>query len=147
MANEPNEQLQTLPRDFRRERVHEDFKASNETARAAAQAAIVINGGAATAILAFLSKGTQTPPDLLRAACVSLGLYALGVACGTLSMWYSAQASGEFASAELGGLRGDKTAPRDLERARDFLERHRKFFPISLIFFIAATIWIALKLS
>jgi hypothetical protein len=64
--------------EFTRQRVHDDFNASNEAARAAAQAAILINGGAATALLAFLSKATP-PPFLVRAARVSLGLYALGL--------------------------------------------------------------------
>jgi hypothetical protein len=64
--------------EFTRQRVHDDFNASNEAARAAAQAAILINGGAATALLAFLSKATP-PPFLVRAARVSLGLYALGM--------------------------------------------------------------------
>jgi hypothetical protein len=65
--------------EFTRQRVHDDFNASNEAARAAAQAAILINGGAATALLAFLSKATPPPPFLVRAARVSLGLYALGM--------------------------------------------------------------------
>jgi hypothetical protein len=65
--------------EFTRQRVHDDFNASNEAARAAAQAAILINGGAATALLAFLSKATPPPPFLVRAARVSLGLYALGL--------------------------------------------------------------------
>jgi hypothetical protein len=147
MSNEHGESRRMLPREFRRERVHEDFKATYETARAATQAAILINGGAATAILAFLSKGTQTPPDVMRAACVSLGLYALGVACGTLSMWYSSQAAGWFASAELGSLTDDRDAPSDLKKARVLLERHRIFFPASIVLFIVATFWFALKLS
>jgi len=132
--------------EYRRQRVHDDFNASNEAARAAAQAAILINGGAATALLAFLSK-VGTPPFIVRGACVSLGLYALGVVCGTLSIWYSAQAAGQFASAELGTLRNDSNAATDLEKARRQLERHRMFFPVSLVLFVAATVFMAIRLS
>ena len=133
--------------EFRRQRVQDDFTASNEAARAATQAAILINGGAATALLAFLSKGTPTPPFIMRAACVSLGLYALGVACGTLSTWYAAQAAGQFASAELGILTNDPNASADLQKARKLLERHRTFFPVSLVLFVVATLYMAIRLS
>ena len=132
--------------EYRRQRVHDDFNASNEAARAAAQAAILINGGAATALLAFLSKA-GTPPFIVRGACVSLGLYALGVACGTLSMWYASQAAGQFASAELGTLRNDPDAPKDLQKAREQLERHRRFFPASLALFVVASVFMAIRLS
>jgi len=147
MANEAEGPQRALPREFRRERLHEDFKASYETARAAAQAAILINGGAATAILAFLSKGTPTPPHLMRAACVSLALYAIGVACGALSIWYSAQAAAWFASSALGNLTDDPGAANDLEKGRNLLERHKGLFPASIVLFLAASFWIALKLS
>jgi hypothetical protein len=133
--------------EFKWQRVHDDFNASNETARAAAQAAILINGGAATALLAFLSKAAPTPPFLIRAACVSLGLYALGVVCGTLVMWLAARATGLFASAELGHLTKDKNAPEDLARAREFLIWHQRFFPISLGLFFVATVYMAIRLS
>jgi hypothetical protein len=128
MANEAEGPQRALPREFRRERVHEDFKASYETARAAAQAAILINGGAATAILAFL-------------------LYAIGVACGALSIWYSAQAAAWFASSALGNLTDDPGAANDLEKGRNLLERHKGLFPASIVLFLAASFWIALKLS
>lgn len=133
--------------DFRRLRVIEDFKASNEAARAATQAAILINGGAATALLAFLAKAPPPPPFLIRAACVSLGLYALGVACGTLSTWYAAQAAGLFGSAQLGILENDANAPEDLKNARKKLENHRAYFPVSLVLFFVATVYMAIRLS
>jgi hypothetical protein len=83
----------------------------------------------------------------MRAACVALALYACGVLFATLSIWYSAQAAGEFASAELGSLTNDPNAPNDLKTAREHLERHRMWFPISLLVFIGASIWLAIKLS
>src|SRR5690349_20771106 len=77
-----------------------DIQAANETARAATQAAILINGGAATAILAFLSnyltKTPAPPPAILTAAAAALLGYAVGVGFGAWSMWCSSQAAAHF---------------------------------------------------
>ena len=59
---------------------------SNATARATAQASIPINGGAATAVLAFLAKGTL-PQSVFQTAAACLGVYALGVAAGACMMY------------------------------------------------------------
>src|SRR6266446_5820882 len=65
-----------------------------------AQAAILINGGAATAILAFLStylsKSPSPPTGILGAAALSLMGYAFGVCFGAISIWSSSQASAQF---------------------------------------------------
>ena len=71
---------------FAVERSHRDAASSNETARATAQAVILINGGAATAVLAFLAKG-GLPQALFQAAAICLGLYALGVVAGACMMY------------------------------------------------------------
>jgi hypothetical protein len=54
---------------FAVERSHRDSASSNETARATAQAAILINGGAATAVLAFLAKGAL-PQSVFQTAAI-----------------------------------------------------------------------------
>jgi hypothetical protein len=68
------------------ERSHQDARHSNEASRAAAQAVILINGGAATAILAYVSKETSSPM-LLFPAAVALGGYGLGVVFGALMLF------------------------------------------------------------
>ena len=73
-------------RSFAVERSHRDAASSNETARATAQAVILINGGAATAILAFLAKG-GLPLSTFKAAAACLFLYALGVVAGACMMY------------------------------------------------------------
>ena len=73
------------------ERSHKDAEASNATARATAQAMILINGGAATAILAFLAKDTLDPL-ILRTASVCLVGYVIGVLAGAFMMYCSARA-------------------------------------------------------
>ncbi|MEA3073992.1 MAG: hypothetical protein QOD29_5438 [Alphaproteobacteria bacterium] len=64
---------------YQTERAHRDLDASIEAGRAACQAAILINGGAATALLAYLAgKAGQpgAPGALVRAACIAFGCYA-----------------------------------------------------------------------
>lgn len=68
------------------ERSHHDARHSNDASRGAAQAAILINGGAATAILAYASKDTSNA-TLLSSAALALGGYALGVVFGTLMLY------------------------------------------------------------
>jgi hypothetical protein len=73
------------------ERSNQDAKQSNEHLRAAAQASILINGGAATAVLAFLSasigKDNFDPQLAIFAGCAIIG-YAAGVACAPFAIWF-----------------------------------------------------------
>jgi hypothetical protein len=71
---------------FAAERSHKDSTVANETARASAQAAILINGGAATAVLAFMGKDTLDP-GLLRMVSGCLAIYAVGVFFGALTLF------------------------------------------------------------
>ena len=82
-------------REFAVERSHKDADKSNETIRSTAQAAILINGGAATAILAFLSKD-GIDPFLYRVAPISLFAYAVGVAAGFAAMYCSIRSLDEY---------------------------------------------------
>jgi hypothetical protein len=71
--------------EFEQERSHQDIKQANENARASGQAALLMNGGAATAILAFLTKAAgSSPPKLLA---ISLVIYALGAIFGARALW------------------------------------------------------------
>jgi hypothetical protein len=75
-------------RKFAEERSHSDAAVSNENARATAQGVILINGGAATATLAFLSKDGLSGPIIHWASGCLLG-YAAGVLFGALMMFCS----------------------------------------------------------
>jgi hypothetical protein len=66
--------------DYAATRAYQDAKDSNEFAKGAAQAAMVINGGAGTAVLAFLSKGGVA--GIAKFAAIALGVYAIGVVAG-----------------------------------------------------------------
>jgi hypothetical protein len=80
----------TIRRKFAEERSHKDAGYSNENTRATGQAAILINGGAATAILAFLAKD-KLDLNLMRVASLCLVLYAAGVSAGALMIFASAR--------------------------------------------------------
>jgi hypothetical protein len=73
---------------FAIERSHKDADASNATARATGQAIILINGGAATAVLAFLSKD-HVNVYALQTASICLVGYVVGVLAGVCMLFCS----------------------------------------------------------
>jgi len=81
-----------ISRQLAREQFHQDAKTANELSRAAAQATIFINGGAATALIAFaanVSKETNpNSPSVQFLGFLSYALtgYAFGVLFGSLMM-------------------------------------------------------------
>ena len=79
-----------LSKQEHHERAKDDARTSNEFGRGAAQATILINGGAATAILAFLSSvirdGGSTAKSILPLIPVALVAYALGVFLGAIAL-------------------------------------------------------------
>ena len=96
-------------------RSQKDAATSNENARATAQAVILINGGAATAVLAFLAKGSL-PQSVFQVSAVCLAFYALGVFAGAC-MLYCAVRSLELYSIRW-RLRAHPEAPGTEETVR-----------------------------
>jgi hypothetical protein len=72
-------------RDFAAERSHQNARVGYDHAKAVAQATILINGGAATAVLAFLSGANGAM--LLHFAPYCLMLYSVAVSLGAFTMW------------------------------------------------------------
>ena len=68
---------------FAAERSHQNSKISSELGQAAAQAVLLINGGAATAILTF-AKGSSTSFDSIRWSVVG---YSAGVLLGAFMIF------------------------------------------------------------
>jgi hypothetical protein len=152
---------------YQTERAHRDLDASIEAGRAACQAAILINGGAATALLAYLAgKAGQpgAPGALVRAACIAFGCYAIGVFQGALSMWFAARAGALFGWAGLETLSlTERNQIKEQERqgweerrarsewfnvlfdprAREAWRKATQAFYASIILFLVATIWMA----
>ena len=81
------------------QRAHADYEAAAQALRAAAQATILINGGAATAIIAFLGRATPPPDSVVSAAAWALFFYALGIAAGPYAFWGISRAATLYASA------------------------------------------------
>jgi hypothetical protein len=71
---------------FAAERSHDTAKAANENSRPMAQYALIINGAAASALIAFLSK-ENINVSVLATAPWSLISYALGVVFGVIAMF------------------------------------------------------------
>ena len=146
----PDENAETPRQKLAQKARQKDMQAANDGARAAAQTAVLINGGAATAILAFLStylsRSPSSSPALLYAASLSLFGYAAGVCFGAWSMWCASQACGQF------GLRWetfldtekekdvrDEDETKYLNEGKGWLERHKKSFGISIFCFVISS--------
>ena len=150
---DPNPEREKLLLQYAADRSHRDYLAASEGTRLSANILILINGGAATAVLAYLAnlvaKGQGgLSPWLLKLACGSLFLYALGVACGTLSIKYVAEAANSFGH----------SWRRYLEGEIDFHEIFAKegtinslwyngYFVASLILFIVSGIVLAVAFA
>jgi hypothetical protein len=126
------------------ERAKQDIQSANDSARAAIQAAILINGGAAVAILAYLSKDTQAARGILQAASWSLGAYAFGVFSAAISMWCQTQALAQYAYAREAKLDKDAPAvPYFRKRGQRWLYGHWAWFTLSILSFIGSSCWMA----
>jgi len=135
-------------KQFARERSHQDVKAANDFGRAAAQAAIIINGGAATAVFAYSAKIEEITSSLIRVVPYSLAGYALGVLFGALMLF--------FMKLELDyyGLYWSESALTEKDDRKIFAGRkawlHQRLsilsFGLSMLFFVTSTFAIAVSL-
>ena len=82
-----SEEVEALPRDeFAEERSHEASKIAYDFGKATAQAGLLINGGAATAVIALLAKD-KVDHVIFKTVPWCLGIYALGVAASAMMMF------------------------------------------------------------
>ena len=72
--------------EFGRERSHEASKIAYDLSKTTAQSCLLINGGAATAVLALLAKD-HVDAAIVRYVPWALGGYALGVAVGAFMLF------------------------------------------------------------
>jgi len=118
--------------DFAEERSHRDAEASNETGKATAQAAILINGGAATAVLAYLAKDGLAPIVM----CVvpsCLACYGVGVVLGAFMLHFRMRALDEYSVRWARVAISDTTARIEDARANAF-----KYWKYSHLCFVAS---------
>lgn len=71
---------------FATERSNNAAKAANENSRPMAQYALLINGAAASAVIAFLSR-EHIDPGVYRSIPIALFSYAFGVIAGAIAMF------------------------------------------------------------
>ena len=96
-----------------RDRARDDAQTSNDFGRAAAQACILINGGAATAVLAYFHPVGATPSVAHYVVPAALFIYAFGVFLGALSFPFGSKALAQWMmthegrNAERSGPKGD----------------------------------------
>jgi hypothetical protein len=131
-----------------------DMQAANDGARAATQVAVLINGGAATAILSFLStyltKSSTVPPAVLYAAALSLFGYATAVGFAAWSMWCASQAAGQYGlrwetylDLDYGETERNAAEKQYLEEGDKWVRKHRAGFGISIALFLISSLAMA----
>ena len=128
------------------EREKDDAKTSNDFARVAAQSAILINGGAATAVLSFLSGGhtpAQASNPLLHAFGIPLTIYAMGVFMGVMSLLVASWAIERF-MLYWGSGQADMRVSKLGSRAWNVV---LTLIALSALSFIASSIILAAKLT
>jgi hypothetical protein len=133
-------------RSLARERSHHDARAANDLFRAAAQAVILINGGAATALIAF-AEGKGPLATVPNYVAIALILYAIGAMLGAAMTFAAAQSAQYWLQRwELVALGvSDKSkSVQTNERAGDKWSKvTRLAFLFGVLFFAIATIGIA----
>lgn len=134
-------------RTFAAERSQRDAQNSVDGQKAAAQAAILVNGGAATALLALLAKDGHGA-DLLKSASWGLLVYALGVFFGMWMYYCAARALEHYgvywrlvAFPEPG-----REAKFEQDTANTFFDRSLWLFIMSGIAFVIGSIVVTLVL-
>ena len=123
-----------------RERSHQDAAATNQSVGSSSQAAILINGGAATAMLAYFAKATPDK-NFLHYAPYALAGYALGVVCGAFVLFFRTLCVQRWAVAWEGRFLG--YAKADIDKAKKWGRRWQKAgyacFIFSMLLFVVAS--------
>ena len=151
-ANEvPKSERETLLLHNAAERSHRDYLASSEAIRLATNLLILINGGAATAVLGYLgnSKGQGTlPRGLLVGACLSIFVYAFGVIFGLYSIKFVGDSYGSFGYSWRQYLEGRISVQELFEKEGHNRSRwlNVSFF-VSSFCFIASSVFLALAFA
>jgi hypothetical protein len=133
--------------DFEIERSNQAAKAANDNSRLMAQSALLINGGAATAIIALLTK-EKVDPNILKAVPWALGFYTLGVVFGSCTLYYMTECLDRWNEFwEFYARQGNKD---DRDRAERVAEctwhKVQRFFVASIISFAVGSACMAVGL-
>ena len=131
------------------QRSHEDAKAANALFQAAGQAAILINGGASTAILAFAAADKAVIRITASALACSLVWFAVGVVAGAFVIAFQAASVQRYVIHWEGTALGyaDNVTKRANARGRVWGFATQIAFVISVLCFLAGAIGLAASLG
>ena len=139
MASEPFDH-----KKYAAERSAQNSRLSTELGQSAAQAVILINGGAATAILAF-AKGSASSPGALASG---LAGYGIGVLAGAFMIYAQNRmldARGEFWRTFI--TEDECRRYKEENRSKRWFNWAYGAFGVSVFAFFAASVWLAVTLS
>jgi hypothetical protein len=128
--------------DFAAARSHQNASLGYDYAKAAAQAAILINGGAATAILGFMSGANGAA--LLRVAPFCLMTYALGVVAASWMTWALFQSNHNWNIFWQSVVLHDREDTTAKDRAEDWRWWADKAFLVTMACFVTASFGLGL---
>lgn len=133
---------------FAVERSHRDSDVSADILKAAGQAAILINGGAATAILAYLAKD-KLDPSVLEYIPWGMIVYAFGVSVGAGMLFCAARALELYNESWrlTAHPEGKRNSTKVRKLAFGWLIAAHGCFYISMATFLAGSVFVALTLK
>jgi hypothetical protein len=129
-------------RELARDRSLQASKISNEHSRATAQVCILINGGAATAVLALLSKD-KLDPTFVTQVSLALAIYAVGVLLGTFTIYCATEAMDYWSQHWLARIDGSGDAGEAGRKADWWWGWYRRSSLIAMVCFVVASLWLA----
>jgi hypothetical protein len=128
-------------RRFAAKRSHKDSEISNVHSRATAQACILINGGAATAVLAFLAKD-KIDPTIFYTVPWCLAGYAVGVFFGAFMM-FCAMRSTDYYQQRWEKIAQEKSGAKEYGDAECWWTGVYSCFAATMACFLGASIFLA----
>ena len=137
------EKLKEDARKFYDERSHKNAELGADSAKAVGQSMILINGGAATAILAFISK--ETGSRIVDAVPYSLILYSTGVSFGAAllySLYLTNHHWNQYFQAR-GTFENDAIAALSEKKGHFWRRAAGWCFGVSVVCFLASSIYLA----
>jgi hypothetical protein len=142
MTIPPDDDTRRESDEYQAERAHQDYEGAKEAGRAASQAAILINGGAATALLAFLSKEKPIPKSVIDAVSAAMAFYVVGVAAAAWAFWCLYRAGVLYAAGWERLLTRHPTSEEAFNEANRWGQWHKVAVLSSLACFMVGGLWV-----
>jgi hypothetical protein len=148
MANISDEVAAMERDDFAEARSHEAVKISYDFGKAAAQAGLIINGGAATAVIALLAKD-KVDPIIFATVPWCLSIYAIGVAASAIMMYCAMMHADRwnFYWYHLAYTADTASAIRSESKANYWQSKIRVSFVLAMSSFLIASIVLAVAMA